>query len=594
MLLTLATLTALAPQGPGTSLAPVVINEFAYDDSGTDDKEFVELFNRSNAPVDLSNWTIECIEGTSPGGSNSVYTIASGVIIPAGGYVVIGTATVPNLTPGTPAASVNWLENSSGPDGIVLADSTATVVDSVLWCTALWTAPIPTFLEGAGLNGRVFAGDSAANPNFTTCQRRVDGFDTDNNGFDFVYMGWTPGTANGSANALVLNHVQRCDGTAGGDLSSDFASSFAPPILADPALVTRAIVSSVPQILVIPPSPQGGNVAVMHDPTGGGNAQYLRLPVGDDFLVECYVYVSGGNPAIGATEGEAYAIGVGTTDSYASPADVPGTYYAATSLCAGVGNREPGATGIAWMAYQTTAQTDFYLVDMNDGGPGFTVLGGPITATLGVNDGWQRLRLRVSGSDVVGNFGGTYGVDDGTRFAATVAGRPSGQVYFQYRECVSANANLLPLIVDDVEVFGVVPFGVTFAGSGSPTTVATPDIGTAGGDPVLGNASFQLTCGNLVPNGFGAVVLGLGALGPGTGVPGAPATVQVYVNPILTSVITFHSAVGTAAHPLALPAINAFAGLPITAQWVDFDFALPNAAPIGTSRGMQVVIGNGS
>ena len=223
MLLTLATLTALAPQGPGTSLAPVVINEFAYDDSGTDDKEFVELFNRSNAPVDLSNWTIECIEGTSPGGSNSVYTIASGVIIPAGGYVVIGTATVPNLTPGTPAASVNWLENSSGPDGIVLADSTATVVDSVLWCTALWTAPIPTFIEGAGLNGRVFAGDSAANPNFTTCQRRVDGFDTDNNGFDFVYMGWTPGTANGSANALVLNHVQRCDGTAGGDLSSDFA-----------------------------------------------------------------------------------------------------------------------------------------------------------------------------------------------------------------------------------------------------------------------------------------------------------------------------------------------------------------------------------
>ena len=56
--LVLAT-AAFAPQGPGPSLAPVVINEFAYDDAGVDDKEFVELWNRTNAPVDISGWVLQ-------------------------------------------------------------------------------------------------------------------------------------------------------------------------------------------------------------------------------------------------------------------------------------------------------------------------------------------------------------------------------------------------------------------------------------------------------------------------------------------------------------------------------------------------------
>lgn len=590
MLSLLLTAAAFAPQGPGPSTAPVVINEFAYDDSGTDDKEFVELFNRTNAPIDLSGWIVRCVEGTSPGGTNTSFTIPVGTTILPGGYVVVGTATVPNLTPGCTVA-VNFLENTVAADGITLEDTTATVVDSVLWGFALWTAPVPAYAEGTGLWGRVFTGDSVTNPIFTSAQRRTDGYDSNDNGNDFVYMGWTPGAANGSTNILALNVTQTCDGTAGTNLSSDFASSFAPALLADPTAVTRAIVASVPVVMSIPASPQGGNVAVMHDPTGGGNAQYLRVPVGDDFLVECYVYVSGGNPAIAGTEGESFAIGVGTTDSYASPADVPGTYYAATSACTAVGNREPGATGIAWMAYQTTSQTAFYLVDMNNGGPGFTVLGGPIVATPGVNDGWQRLRLRCSAGNVVGNFGGTFGADDGQRFAATVAGRPSGQVYFQYRECVLANGNLLPLITDQLEVFGIVPFGVVSAGTASPTTVNTPNLSTAGGDPVLGNAGFQFAVSGHLPNNLGALLLGIGGFTPGLPVPGAPISVTIYVNPVST-VLLFTDALGTTSYGLPLPPINALAGLPVTAQSIDFDVALAAAVPIGCSQALQATIGN--
>ena len=37
----------------------VVINEFSYDDSGTDDREFVELYNASNKDIDISGWKLE-------------------------------------------------------------------------------------------------------------------------------------------------------------------------------------------------------------------------------------------------------------------------------------------------------------------------------------------------------------------------------------------------------------------------------------------------------------------------------------------------------------------------------------------------------
>lgn len=590
MLSLLLTAAAFAPQGPGPSLAPVVINEFAYDDAGTDDKEFIELYNRTNASIDLGGWIVRCVEGSTPGGTNTFFTIPAGTMIAAGGYVVVGTATVPNLTPGCTVA-VNFLENTTLADGITLEDTTTAVVDSVLWGYAGWTAPIPTYVEGTGLWGRVFLQDTVANTVFTSAQRRVDGWDSNDNGADFVYMMWTPGAANGSANTLALNVVEKCDGAPATALSNDFASSFAPAVLADPANITRAIVTSVPYSLTIPASPQGGNVAVLHDPTGGGNSQYLRVPVGEDFLVECYVYVNGGNAAIGATEGEAFAMGVGTTDSYASPADVPGTYYAATSACTGVGNREPGSTGIAWMAYQTTNQTDFYLVNRNAGGPGGTILGGPITATVGTNDGWQRLRLRVSGTSVVGNFGGTFGADDGQRFTATVPNRIAGQVYFQYRECVLANQNLLPLIIDNLQVFGIVPFGVNTAGAASPTTQGTPNLTTSGGDPVLGNLGFGYAISGHVPNGVGALLIGIGGFTAPTPVPGAPATVNTYVAPVST-VLLFSDGLGAASFGLGLPASNALAGLPLTTQSVDFDTALPYATPIGCSQAVQIVVGN--
>ena len=47
------------------STAPVVVNEFSYDDGGTDDREYIELFNRTALPIDISGWVVDCGDPTA-------------------------------------------------------------------------------------------------------------------------------------------------------------------------------------------------------------------------------------------------------------------------------------------------------------------------------------------------------------------------------------------------------------------------------------------------------------------------------------------------------------------------------------------------
>ena len=84
----LFTLAAALPQGgQGSSAAPVVINEFVYDDSGADEFEFVEIYNRSSTPVDLSNWTLV---GDDSNGVNFTETFPAGTILNPGDFLVVG------------------------------------------------------------------------------------------------------------------------------------------------------------------------------------------------------------------------------------------------------------------------------------------------------------------------------------------------------------------------------------------------------------------------------------------------------------------------------------------------------------------------
>lgn len=594
MTMLLATLAAfLCPQGPGASTAPVVINEFVHDDAGvTDDREFVELYNRTPAPVDLSGWRLQGEEGSAGGVPNGAFTFPAGAILLPGQYLVVGSALVPNVAFVTTSTSpAEWLgENVAGsanlPDGLTLRDAAGAVVDAVCWNNAVWTATVPSWLEGSGLWGAMQMIDLSAQPaaGLLSAQRWLDGHDDNDNGKDFLHMQWTPGAANGSLHTVLPNLREDCDGPVGSTLNGLFSFSFTAATVQDPA----AVAVSTGGVRAYPPSPQGGNVVRAWDPTGGGNMLAAQtLPILGSMLFEAWVHVAPGNPAIVAGEGECWAIGVrGTTDSFGHPHDASGTYYAQASFCA---NRSPGGTGVAWMAYVNATQTDLYLVDANQGGPGLTVLAGPIVCNAAQNSGWQRLRLRVDGTQLVANFGGTFGADDGQRFTATVADVP-GAVWMQYRECILANANITGLLLDRIELYAASPSQVSYSGQGSPTTFGTPTIGVVG-SPQVGNAGFQLTAGNVAPFGLSLVALDVGFLLPGVPVPGAAPTLALYANPTFVGTV-LNAPNGTASFPFPLPPSNALVGTPIAAQYFDLDVALPYALPLGSSRGCQLVLGN--
>jgi hypothetical protein len=135
-----------------------------------------------------------------------------------------------------------------------------------------------------------------------------------------------------------------------------------------------------------------------------------------------------------------------------------------------------------------------------------------------------------------------------------------------------------------------VPYSVSFAGTGSPTTVGVPTIAPGNGLPVIGNLAFSIDGGNFVPNGFGFGVMALGDLGAGISVPGAPVTVQIYLNPII-AMLALADGNGDTSLPFGIPNIGAFAGLPVTTQFLAYDPTMPDAVPAGTSVGMQFVVG---
>jgi hypothetical protein len=590
MLLTLASLLVLSPVPQGPSTAPVVINEFSYDDASTDTHEFVEIYNRSGAVVDISGWTLTGEEGSSGSPANGSFTFpgapgSATTVIAPGQYIVVGQASVPLVNFVITGTSGLLLENTDS-DGVTLRDHLGNVIDAVVWNYARWTNPAPAWLEGTGLWGGFIWQETAATDGQLTPQRWMDGYDSNNNGADFILMRPTPGAMNGTSNTLPLSFVANFDGTVG-TVEPGISYSFVGPTIFDPSAVTIATST----VRSYPPSPQGGNLGRVQDPTGGGNALFPNVIVGQDFMAEVYVYVTAGNPIFASPgQGEAWAFGVrGTTGSYGTPMDIPGTYYAQASLCTGATNLASGHTGLAWMAFTSTGQTDIYLVDMNDGGPGWTVLGGPIVATPGVNDGWQRLRLRVSGSTFVANYGGTFGRDDGTRYTGTVT--PNwGTVYFAYRECVSVNANLNGLYLDRLEIWGAVNSNVTFLGTGSPTFVGTPVIGTSGA-PQVGSASFQINASTVIPFGVSLLALDAGPALPGIPVPGTQPGLLLYANPTVINTV-LNDGLGNASFTLPIAPSNALAGALLAAQYFDLDVTLPYALPFGSSGGAQILVGN--
>ena len=423
----------------------VVINEVVYDDTSTDNREFVELYNASAFPVDISGWMLE---NADSGGISLMGTVVVplGTMLASGGFFVFGNVGVPNLAMTIP---INALENDM--EIIRLKDPSGGIQDTVTYECNLQTAGFPfAQIEGQGLWGNHFSADTSP----MSWARWTDGLDTNDNGRDFGNLPITPGTANAIV-ANLIPYSQNFDASVAEQPDVNYLGSFINPFVIDPTIVS----SHNPNAIAA--SPQGGQCLTLMDPTGGGDCGYMLTAAASDFTLEFYVFLATNIIPVTTqpAEYETWSIGVrGTTGSFHNhPAGTPAT------LPVPPAQNSNGNTGIAWeyIHFATTGTGLLKLVDEGNGGADEKVLASYVI-TAGVNDGWQRLRLAVTEDVIDASFQGSYGNPaSGNRTLALTTTAGVGGVYVGFREFIVNNALARPLVVDDVMLFaGASPFSV--------------------------------------------------------------------------------------------------------------------------------------
>ena len=163
----------------------VVISEVQVG-GGTSLDEFVELYNPTNAPIDLTGWKI--MKRTAAGTENSLVVTLPSASIPANGYLLIAHTSYDGLV----SADVSYSEDStvSANNTVYLFDSVDSLIDKV----------------GMGTAGDVEGTDTASSPaNDRSIERKANslstkasmeaggadeflgnGEDTDDNDLDFI------------------------------------------------------------------------------------------------------------------------------------------------------------------------------------------------------------------------------------------------------------------------------------------------------------------------------------------------------------------------------------------------------------------------
>ncbi len=414
--------------------AQIVINEVVYDDTLTDDREFIELFNAGQTTIAPNSLTIE---NRDAGGVSVMTTLACpNVAIPPGGFYLLGNAAVPGVQQIIP---INSLENDE--EVIVLRDaSNGAVLDTVTYETNRREVNFPVgLIEGAGLWGNHTSTDGTAQ----SWSRFRDGLDSGNNGRDFGHLPATPGASNVPV-AVGLPYFQDFDMLFVQASVPGWSGSFVTPFVVDPTISGPVGAGNFNNPSPIIFSPQGGVCMIVMDPTGGGNMAVFASPAQADIVFEAYVYFAAAN-APTATEFESWSIGVrGSTGSFHNhPAPFPnqGTQVSAN-----------GNTGVAWEYIATMSGGTLYFRDEGDGGQDDLTLG-QISILPGVNDGWQRLRISCRGNLVEGTFGGVYGNPaTGTTFGGRTGFTGVGSVYVGYRENLAINQSMRPLTLDAVSI----------------------------------------------------------------------------------------------------------------------------------------------
>ncbi len=181
----------------------LVINEVDYDMVGTDNAEWIEIYNAGNAPVSLSGKSLVLVNGANATVYATVDLSPAGTINP-GQYLVVGVDAVLGTLPASvlrvSLGTGNDKVQNGSPDGIALIDTTSgNLLDALSYegsITSVSINGIPgtvSLVEGNALLSSVADSNSAAG---SLC-RIPDGSDTDDAATDWKFCATTtPGAAN--------------------------------------------------------------------------------------------------------------------------------------------------------------------------------------------------------------------------------------------------------------------------------------------------------------------------------------------------------------------------------------------------------------
>jgi hypothetical protein len=447
------------------SRGAIIINEFVYDDSGTDDREFVELFNAGAVAIDISGWVVTGRDATT---TNASATIPAATTLAPGAFYVLGNTGVLNSNQ---TVAGGFLENDI--ESIEVRDVSGTLIDAVMYET---NKGITGNLTGSDLPGQVGPGIFGNGGGFTpdlpgnttmSNGRFIDGRDTNNNGRDWGTRPSTPGSSN---NTGLMTSYQPPDitGLAVGNAVPGLTGAFVNARVMDP---TVADGTNNPN--VIPPAPTTGNRAItVWDPSGGGDHATSNQVFGTtqgSFNILAYLDTTDqpqNSNAAGTlfTGAEITVYGIGGGDMLTNLTDLgnnigvgPGTLPASDSA--------NGTTGIAWV-YERTAINGatpatqlLYLVDANDGGDsdvgGNTPLDWTILQTIdisGLASAWFDLGIAI---DAAGNGVATF---NGQIFNFTTStALHSGAFNVGYRENLQLGADGTPDAIMRPATFTIVP-----------------------------------------------------------------------------------------------------------------------------------------
>ncbi|AKU94287.1 hypothetical protein AKJ09_00951 [Labilithrix luteola] len=164
--------------GPSGCTTKLVINEVLVE--GTNNAEFVELYNPNACDVDFSGWEVRYLP-KSPASSadgTAFFKAGNGATLKGGKFYLLGAGDIGV----TPDKTFNGTLGNAGGQ-IALVDESGSIVDAVGW----------------GATGKYTEGTAAkiATPG-KSIGRHPDGADTDDNQSDFAQGDVTPGASNGS------------------------------------------------------------------------------------------------------------------------------------------------------------------------------------------------------------------------------------------------------------------------------------------------------------------------------------------------------------------------------------------------------------